>query len=405
MLRRLSLALAAAGIVVMAVGLPAQAAGLGGTINGVIVEKTAGATLQSGAKAYLYKLSDASEPSQAGQTDVDASGHFQFTFVETDPANNYEVGVQYEGAPYFSDKITFAAGETTRQLSLDVYEPGSDDSTLSMATTSLLIEPDTGNHDLVVLELNSIVNSSDRTFIPSTTPRNGGPPPLLRFSLPPNATDLTPGDGLTQDDVLQINTGFGAMIPIAPGSHDVGFTFRQAYQTSGSKFSLNVLYPTKSFRVLMPADGGQVSSPQLQRLQDQNIGGKQYRLLSATNLAPNTPISLSFSGLPGVSPLAELSQPEALPWLAAVLALVVLGLMFWYVRDRRRAAAKAKIPVEAIGRHELEIQRRDLLVALARLDDRHDAGQLAEEDYQSQRDVRKAELRDLIEQIEALGPA
>jgi hypothetical protein len=400
--RRLSLVLAA--LATLTLSTPIQAAG-SGTITGAIVEKTAGATLQPGAKAYLYKLSDTAEPSQAGQADVDAGGRFSFTQVDTDPANNYEIGVQYEGAPYFSDKITFAAGEASRQVSLDVYEPASDDSTLSMATTSLLIEPDSANPDLVVLELNSIVNSSDRTFVPSTTPRNGGPPPLLRFSLPPNASDLVPGDGLTQDDVIQINTGFGAMIPVAPGSHDIGFTFRQAYQTSGQNFSINVLYPTKSFRVLMPADGGQVNSSQLQRLQDQSIGGKQYRLLSGSNLRPGQTVSLSFSGLPGVSPLAELSQPEALPWLAAVLGLAVLGLLGWYVRDRRRAAAKAKIPVEAIDRHDLEVQRRELLIALARLDDRHDAGQILEDDYQAQRDVRKAELRDLLQQIEALGPA
>src|SRR5207302_10968854 len=139
------------------------------------------------------------EPQQAATADVDANGHFRFDFLEADPANSYEVGVQYQGAPYVSDKLTFGAGETLRAVSLDVYEPTDDDSVLSLAATSLLVDPDEKTRELVVLELDSFMNAAQRTFVPNTTPRNGGPPPLLRFSLPANATDLTPSSGLTPD--------------------------------------------------------------------------------------------------------------------------------------------------------------------------------------------------------------
>jgi hypothetical protein len=44
-----------------------------------------------------------------------------------------------------------------------------------------------------------------------------------------------------------------------------------------------------------------------------------------------------------------------------------------------------------------------MLIALARLDDRHDAGSVSEEDYRAQRDEQKAELRAVIQQIESLG--
>jgi hypothetical protein len=381
----------------------AHSAGLGGTIDGTLAEKTPGAQLQAGTTAYLYKLTTGQDPQQVATADVDGSGHFTFDFLETDPANAYEVGVQYQGAPYFSDKITFAPGETSRQVSLSVYEPSDDDSVLSLASTSLLVDADDKTHDLVVLELDSFVNGSQQTFVPNTTPRNGGPPPLLRFSLPPNATDLTAGSGMTPDEIIQIGTGFGALAPLPPGRQDVSFSYRAAYQTSSLTFSKSVIYPTASVRVLMPVGGGRVDSPQLTRQGVQSIGGRQFDLLAASNMPAGSKVELRFSALPGVSPLAFLTQPEALPWLAAMLALVVLGLLGWYVWDRRHKPAEP--PVVAPDRHTLEVERRELLVALARLDDRYDEGKIDAEDYRTQRDAQKSELRDLMLRIEASAGA
>src|SRR5262249_23069136 len=159
---------------VLVAAAPTRAAGLGGVISGSLVEKTAGATLRPGAKAYLYKLGGGHDaPAQQAQVDVDGAGKFRFDFVETDAANQYRIGVQYQGAPYFSDTVTFAAGETSRQVSLSVYEPTNDDGVLSLASTSFLVQPDQTRHELVVLELNTFNNRVDRTFVPSTTPRNG----------------------------------------------------------------------------------------------------------------------------------------------------------------------------------------------------------------------------------------
>lgn len=392
------------GAYLLALGLTFQtaaAAGLGGAIDGTLAEKTPGAQLQSGTKAYLYKLTSGQEPQQAATTDVDAGGHFRFDFLDADPRNAYEVGVQYQGAPYFSDKITFAPGETARQLTLDVYEPSDDDSVLSLAATSLLIDADDKTHELAVLELDTFVNGSQKTFLPNTTPRNGGPPPLLRFSLPPNATDLTPGSGLTPDEIIQIGTGFGALAPLPPGRQDLSFSFRTAYQASSLTFTKSVIYPTGTVRVLMPSGSSRVESPQLNPQGTQTIGGRQFDLLAGSDLPAGSKVELRFTALPGISPLAFLSQPEALPWLAGLLALVVLGLLGWYMWDRRRKPAA--VPAVLADRHALEVERRELLISLARLDDRYDEGKIAQEDYQAQRDVQKSELRELMLRLEGSG--
>ncbi|HEX6511401.1 MAG TPA: hypothetical protein VF157_03820 [Chloroflexota bacterium] len=378
-----------------------NAAGLGGAIQGTLVDKTPGAALQGGTKAYLYKLATGQDPQQAAQADVDAGGRFRFDFLETDPANTYEVGVDYQGVPYFSDRLTFGPGETSRSVSFDVYEPTDDDKTLSLAGTSLLIDPDQKTHELAILELDSFVVDGQRAFLPNTTPRNGGPPPLLRFSLPPNATDLTPGEGLGPHDVIQVGGGFGALTPLTPGRHDLGFSYRDAYQTSSTSFAKSIIYPTKTIRVLMPAGSGQLDSPQLVRQPPQNIGGKQYQLWLAGDLQPGAKVELRFSSLPGINPLSELAQPSTLPWLAGFLGLIILLLMAWYVRDRLRTPAQ----VPAADPHQLAMERRELLISLARLDDRYEAGRISKEDYRAQRDVQKAELKAIIQQLEALSAA
>src|SRR5262249_8947174 len=156
---------------------------------------------------------------------------------------------------------------------------------------------------------------------------------------------------------------------------DLGFTFRSAYQSSSTSFTKNVIYPTKSFRVLIPSGAGQVDSPQLSRQARQSIGGKSYDLLLGADLQPGARVELRFSSLPGINPLTELAQPQTLPWLAGVRGVVVLALLAWYVRDRQR------VPLPLPDRRQLELDRRELLIALARLDDRFDEGRISTEDY------------------------
>ena len=51
---------------------------------------------------------------------------------------------------------------------------------------------------------------------------------------------------------------------------------------------------------------------------------------------------------------------------------------------------------------ELELEQRELLITLARLDDRFDAGTISAEDYRIQRESHKTELRDLMKEMETL---
>ncbi len=389
------------------IGAPHALAAGTGSITGILVEKTEGASLQAGGKATLYLVADNQDPTEQSTLDVPANGQFTFNGVPTDATPSYQVLVQYGGAAYISDKITFGIGVTSKQSSIDVYEPTDDDKVLTVeATNIILTAPDANAHELPILELDTFTNGSQRTFIPSTTPRNGGPPNLLRFTLPANSTDLQAGSGIAPDDIIQIDQGFGALTPLQPGRHDLGFSFRTAYQTSSITFTKRIVYPTKTVRVVAPTKLD-ISSPQLSRQPVTTIGNSTYNVLVGTNLAVGSSLELTIGALPGISPLAFLSQPSTLIWVAVVLMAVVLGLLTWYVRDRtgkRRAAAAAAVATERPSlRRELELEQRELLIALARLDDRFDAGGISADDYHAQRETHKTELKELMKELESLG--
>ncbi|MDE3074579.1 MAG: hypothetical protein KGJ86_04050 [Chloroflexota bacterium] len=386
---------------------PSALAAGNGTIDVTLGEKTPGAALQAGANATLYVVVQDQDPKEQSSTPVPASGQFTFSGLATEATNAYQVLVQYAGAPYVSDKLGFAGGQSHIQAAIGVYEPTDDDKVRSVAAPHIVLtNPDAANHELPVLELDTFVNGGQRTFVPSTTPRAGGPPNLLRFSLPPNSHDLQPGSGILPEDIIQIQQGFGALTPLTPGRHDLGFTFRSPYQSASLTFSKSILYPTKEMRVLAPAGKVKVRSPQLKSEGMRTIGSQTYEVLTGAGFTAGSRVELTFSDLPGISPLAFLTQPGALQWLAAGLAAIILGLLGWYLYDRRRNKAGTKLGLAqddawSDTRRQLELEQRDLLIAMARLDDRYEAGKITQEDYRLQREANKAELRELMRQLES----
>ncbi|MGH2468741.1 MAG: hypothetical protein ACRDGF_01605, partial [Chloroflexota bacterium] len=245
--------------------LPAYAAGAGtiaGTIEGVLVEQTPGARLNAGGSATLYDVTDGQNPKEQAKATVSASGAFSFSGFPAGPAHNWQVLVDYAGASYVSNKLTFATGKTLQSVRLGVYEPTADDSQLTIdATNIVLTPPDASTHEIPILELDTFVNGTQRAFIPSTTPRNGGPPNLLRFSLPPDSSQLAPASGIDPQDIIQISTGFGALTPLLPGQTDLDFSFRAPYTSSTLTFSKSIIYPTKALRVLAPMGALRIASP------------------------------------------------------------------------------------------------------------------------------------------------
>ena len=81
------------------------------------------------------------------------------------------------------------------------------------------------------------------------------------------------------------------------------------------------------------------------------------------------------------------------PWVTwstvALLLLVMAGLLAWAGQQRRLSAVPAA--------EEWEMQRKQLLARIARLDDRHAIGELDETSWQGERAMLKAQLLQIVQ--------
>ncbi|HZU05460.1 MAG TPA: hypothetical protein VFB73_05765 [Chloroflexota bacterium] len=210
-----------------------------------------------------------------------------------------------------------------------------------------LLAADGDTRTLAVLERIELLNESDTTFVSSATgplrPGEGGragpPQGLLRFALPRDAFDLTVDQRLGAYDVIQVDRGFGSLLPVPPGTTDVTFGYRVPYPSNTYEWSTTVVYPTAALRVLVPAEWS-VASAVLRPVETVEIGRRRYQVLLAEQLAAGTRVSVTLEGLP--------FTPR--PWLleetvqrALALALAVIGVLgawtyaWWWGRASLRA--------------------------------------------------------------------
>jgi hypothetical protein len=205
------------------------------------------------------------------------------------------------------------------------------------AITILDAEPET--RTLSVFERVEVINDSEAPFVPSVG-GSLGPMGLLRFALPRNAYGLTPDPRLGAHEIIQVDRGFGSLLPLAPGTTEINFGYRIPY--AGGQYELNTsaVYPTASLWVLVPADFA-VDSADLRLDTVADVGRLRYQVMVADGLAAGQRVALTIGGLPFI--------PR--PWVldetvqrATALALALAGVLGAWVYARRRSGAPAQAP-------------------------------------------------------------
>ncbi len=367
-----------------------------GTIDGRLLNGTeAGKQLAATDVGLYYARSQDDKPTQRFAK-TDSEGRFRFTGLPTGSEYGFLVFVNYGGVEYTSQRIELTAEKPTQNVTVEVYEPTKDDSSLSIQSASVvMLEVNKETQSVLVLETFIFQNRSRQAFAPSLnldasqqTPPQQQMQQLLRFSIPANAVNLQKIGKLSVHQVIQNEKGFATDLPLLPGTNEVSFMYEIPYRDpSGAyAFEMTLPYPTEQFRLLYPkASPARVSSAALQP------GGQvqqfpEFNVLSADGLEARARVDIALSGLP-VNEYVIRPDNEMLPVAAAgLLALLcLLGLLLW-----RRHPARL---TEADGTMESSALERDKLVgALAALDQRYEAGELDQQSYRRERDLRKQRL-------------
>ena len=288
MIIRIAVALIAT-VVIMGIGT-ADAQSALRTIEGTVKNGTAGGGDVSGQPVMLHRVGVSRMEDIF--TTTDESGAFRFDEIEYDPNLRYGVSIRYQDAVYGTDLDL--SGGSPDPVELIVYEATHDDTIISAASASLLLaSADGADQTIGALEIIRLANRSDRAYVPGS-----GVMELLRFGLPPGATDLTMDTFLIGADYVQVDRGFALLASVPPGEHEVMFSYRFPYESERFSLSKTYRYGAEKLRILAPDEVVSISSDALGSPEPVQIGERQYHVIEAEGLERGAAVSLNLDGLP-----------------------------------------------------------------------------------------------------------
>ena len=357
------------------------------TVEGVVVSGTAGESDMFGQIVTLHRVT------AAGFDDIttltDDTGAFRFEDIEYDPSTRYGVSVRYQDAIYGTD-LDMSTGSPP-PVTLTVYEATHDDSIVSAGGVSLLLAAaDSSDQTLAALEIITLVNRSDMAYVPGT-----GVMELLRFGLPPDATELSLDTRLIGADFIQVDRGFALLASVPPGEHEIMFSYRFPYQGETFTLDKSYRYGAESLRILAPKEVVSISVEGLGEPESVMIGDRQYRVLEAEGLSRGESLSLELDGLPtpGVTDrvgnsLSGIRFQYAAPVALGVLMIALLAYgAIWKTTGQRRESPTS----------ETYSERAVIIRMISDLTDTYESGDISDEEYRQRLMVLNARLT-------ALGP-
>ena len=337
--RTLIVAMLVAAVAIADTGtIAAQSAFL--TVEGTVRNGTAGGGDVSGQPVTLHRVGVSRMEDVL--TTTDESGGFKFDEIEYDPDLRYGVSVRYQDAIYGTD-LDLSDG-SPEHIELTVYDATHDDTIVSAASASLLLASADGSDQTVgALEIIRLANRSDKAYVPGS-----GMMELLRFGLPPGATDLTMDTFLIGADYVQVDRGFALLASVPPGEHEVMFSYRFPYESERFELSKTYRYGADKLRILAPEEVVSISSEALGSPEAVQIGERQYQVIEVEGLGRGTSISLTLNGLPLTTAGQRISggfEDIRFEYAAPVaLALLMAGLLVYGALRRTNAATRDETP-------------------------------------------------------------
>jgi len=395
-MRRLALALLSLVLfgLLVAPGGHASRAQEEGAISGTVVNGTAGGGSTAGLPVTLTIVDSkgTSEPEKR-QATTDEAGAFVFEQVPLSADTSYQLSAVYTGVEYAGDLSSLASAEGLAGQTLSVYEMTSDPAVMRASMAHVVIQVDKGSHSLLVSELLVINNTGDRTYVgkplQQPDPALGdshtavGGNETMRFAVPPGASDVGIVDGLLVEDLVTSDFGFTDTSPWLPGTRQVAFSYSLPYQGSDYVFRTALDFPADTVNILMPKGEAKLESTSPFTQDETVLQEEPYYRARADNLAAGASIQAILTNLPSGGGGSGVQTAVFAALIAAALGVVAVFAYNLYRRSRLVAVA-----VEDAGERE----KAGLLLAIAELDRQHDAGEIAEAEYNRRRAEAKSRL-------------
>jgi hypothetical protein len=367
------------------------------TISGRVVNGTAGSSVPSGLPVRLQAFDGATGPVFNAQAVADGTGRFQFDNVSLDESWRYALSVDYAGVSY---SLLLDKDLPGNPVELTVYETTQDLSVIEVKRQVLVIaEVNEKEQEILAVEFVRLSNDSDRTLLPNLSDASRGRFSFLRFSLPPQATELEVQSDLGGGEIISIGTGFALTAPVFPGDHNIDFSFRFPYQGEVVSYHQNFLQGAEVFQVLFPARFSQIQVAPLQAMPAARIGESVYQVWEHRGLERGEGLTLEFTHLPRPDLLARLAESVTGEtfWQVSIPSVVgaTLAFLLLYSLIKRQGGTSAPASTAEHFMQEdnwVGLGRDALIREVAVLDERFQEGQLPTAEYQSQREQLKARI-------------
>lgn len=367
-----------------------------GTVRGQVVNRSTGAPVAEGQEVFLHGLmmdSNGVEEVVSIQTATDALGNYIFEDVPFDRENLVYVADVAYGDVAFNNAGVVVPGETSvLELPISVYDVTQDPSVVSVDTLHVVVSSQS-EESVLVAQIYVFSNNSEQVYVSeqaiSETRRA-----TVKMPVPPEAVSLAFEDGELGGRFVETADGVLDTAVVLPGpqSHSVVMTYVIPYDGDYT-LDIPLYYQTEQVSVLYDGTAMRVQAEGLAPTETGDPNLDQFQILAGEGYASGDEVVITLSR-PGVLATSG-NLGLIIAGGVAALALVGAGVWWW-----RRSASGTKQPTPAARRPapaSTAGRQRELMQAIANLDDAYEAGQVAKAEYEARRARLKAELVALVE--------
>ncbi|HIK98195.1 MAG TPA: hypothetical protein EYG13_01460 [Dehalococcoidia bacterium] len=350
-------------------------------VAGAVNNGTAGAEIPEGFQISLLGFRDGGFVDQQIETVGPDDPLFEFTNLMKDEDIQYRLAWEYGGV---TDQIFLVDEAAPQNLPIVIYETTDSLENIRVGAHATIIPTVVGSDRLMgVLDLVTIRNDGDRTFVPDPSNPNFTGLNMVRFSLPRGYEELAVDSVLPQGQLLEIDTGFAMTNPIPPGEHEILYSYAINYSGTKLEFTRTLAFGVDELRVLIPPELGNVIAEGMEPTKTTELGETVYKEYSGTGYEPGFKMNFAIVDMPQPGLFKRLN--ESIPGGNAVMfgsvivvVVVMMGLVVYVlVTSRRRGLMLSVSPSE----------RMEILQQIVELDERLEMGDIDPDEHQASRDA------------------
>jgi mono/diheme cytochrome c family protein len=358
-------------------------------ISGIVTNGTSGEPAAPGTAVQLRAFTVDLDVALTLTTTVEAEGRYRFDLTDIPPDWFLRTAVFYEDIEFGSNFDQVSLSQPDLELPIIIYEKSTDPAALTINQLHTILRF-AGADQVEVNQLYVVSNSGNSIYAGPSGDISEG---TFELVLPAEAQLLEFQRGLGSldnffptEDLIPTTAGWADTLPVRPGQGSLVLLARymMPYNEDGITLSHPLLYSTAEANLVVPEEITLSGPDTWQDTGLQTLENGTFSTYRQQNLPASATLSAAIEGRPRQSAavggsLVRNDTAELL--IGGGVLLVVVAAAIYAVRQW-----------QAPG-FDVKSEKKELLQAIADLDDAYEAGDLSEIEYLEERDDLMADLK------------